>query len=257
MDAPGLRQDALPRHVAVIMDGNGRWAERRGLPRSEGHRAGVEAVRAVTRAAREIGIPWLTLYAFSSENWNRPKAEVEALMRLPEEYFASELEEAVANGVRIRALGRRDRLPPSVRRSLDEAVERTQHGTGMQLVFALSYGGRGEIVDAARRLLREHDLHHIDPDALDEKEFAAHLDEPELPDVDLLIRTGGEQRISNFLLWQSAYAELHFAPELWPDFGRAELLRALEAYQARERRFGRTSAQLTGGGRGPEGGAGR
>jgi undecaprenyl diphosphate synthase len=257
MDAPGLRQGALPRHVAVIMDGNGRWAERRGLERSLGHRAGVEAVRAVTRAAREIGISWLTLYAFSSENWNRPKAEVDALMRLPEEYFASELEEAVANSVRIRALGRRDRLPPSVRRSLDEAVERTQHGTGMQLVFALSYGGRGEIVDAARRLLREHDLHHGDPDALDEKEFAAHLDEPELPDVDLLIRTGGEQRISNFLLWQSAYAELHFAPELWPDFGRAELLRALEAYQARERRFGRTSAQLSGGGRGPAGGAGR
>ena len=257
MDAPGLRQGALPRHVAVIMDGNGRWAERRGLARSEGHRAGVEAVRAVTRAAREIGISWLTLYAFSSENWNRPKAEVDALMRLPEEYFASELDEAIANSVRIRALGRRDRLPPSVRRSLDEAVERTQHGTGMQLVFALSYGGRGEIVDAARRLLREHDLQHLDPDALDEKGFAAHLDEPELPDVDLLIRTGGEQRISNFLLWQSAYAELHFVEDLWPDFGSAELVRALQAYQARERRFGRTSAQLAGGGRGPAGGAAR
>ena len=139
MDAPGPRKDGLPRHVAVIMDGNGRWAEQRGLPRSEGHRAGVEAVRSVTRAARETGIGWLTLYAFSSENWNRPKAEVDALMRLPEEYFASELEEAIANGVRIRALGRRERLPPSVRRAIEDATARTQRGTGMQLVFALSY----------------------------------------------------------------------------------------------------------------------
>jgi undecaprenyl diphosphate synthase len=246
MKAPGLHQGALPRHVAVIMDGNGRWAERRGLDRSEGHRAGVEAVRVVTRAAREIGIPWLTLYAFSTENWNRPTGEVEALMRLPEEYFASELEEALANGVRIRAIGRRDRLPASVLRSLDEAVRRTQHGTRMQLVFALSYGGRGEIVSAARRLLREQELRHTDPESLDEKGFAAHLDDPELPDVDLLIRTGGEQRISNFLLWQSAYAELHFSECLWPDFGRADLEAALGEYQARERRFGRTSAQVGG-----------
>jgi undecaprenyl diphosphate synthase len=246
MKAPGLHQGALPRHVAVIMDGNGRWAERRGLDRSEGHRAGVEAVRVVTRAAREIGIPWLTLYAFSTENWNRPTGEVEALMRLPEEYFASELEEALANGVRIRAIGRRDRLPASVLRSLDEAVQRTQHGTRMQLVFALSYGGRGEIVSAARRLLREQELRHTDPESLDEKSFAAHLDDPELPDVDLLIRTGGEQRISNFLLWQSAYAELHFSECLWPDFGRADLEAALGEYQARERRFGRTSAQVGG-----------
>jgi undecaprenyl diphosphate synthase len=238
-----LRHDALPRHVAVIMDGNGRWAERRGLERSEGHRAGVEAVREVTRAAREIGIPWLTLYAFSSENWNRPRAEVEALMRLPAEYFDSELEEAIRNGVRIRHLGRADRLPPNVRRSVDEAVRRTQHGTRMQLVFALSYGGRGEIVDAARRLLRDHELRHVDADALDEKAFGAYLDEPDLPDVDLLVRTGCERRISNFLIWQSAYAELHFSERLWPDFGRADLELALRDYQGRERRFGLTSAQ--------------
>jgi undecaprenyl diphosphate synthase len=230
------------------MDGNGRWAERRGLPRSEGHRAGVEAVRVVTRAARELGIPWLTLYAFSSENWNRPRAEVEALMRLPEEYFASELEEAVRNGVRIRHVGRRERLPANVRRSLDEAVQRTAHGTRMQLVFALSYGGRGEIVDAARRLLRDHELRHLDPDALDEKAFAAYLDDPDLPDVDLLVRTGSEHRISNFLLWQSAYAELHFSDQLWPDFGAEDLAAALRDYQARERRFGLTRAQAGGGG---------
>jgi undecaprenyl diphosphate synthase len=243
MDAPGLRLDALPRHVAVIMDGNGRWAERRGLERSEGHRAGVEAVRVVTRAAREIGVRWLTLYAFSTENWSRPKAEVDALMKLPEEYFASELGEAVANGVRIRHIGRRDRLPPSVRRSVDEALERTRSNTGMQLVFALNYGGRGEIVEAARRLLREHELRHVDPDALDEKAFAGWLDDPELPDADLLIRTGGERRISNFLLWQAAYAELHFSDCLWPDFGRAELVQALRDFQGRERRFGLTPAQ--------------
>jgi undecaprenyl diphosphate synthase len=243
MDASGLRLDALPRHVAVIMDGNGRWAERRGLERSEGHRAGVEAVRAVTRAARELGVPWLTLYAFSTENWNRPKAEVDALMKLPAEYFDSELDEAVANGVRIRAIGRRDRLPPNVRRSLDEALERTRTNEGMQLVFALSYGGRAEIVEAVRRLLREHEVRPLDPEALDEKTFAAWLDDPELPDVDLLIRTGGEQRISNFLLWQSAYAELHFTDRLWPDFGRDELIEALRAFQARERRFGLTPAQ--------------
>jgi undecaprenyl diphosphate synthase len=255
MDAAEPRLDALPRHVAVIMDGNGRWAERRGLDRSEGHRAGVEAVRRVTRAAREIGVPWLTLYAFSSENWNRPKAEVDALMQLPEEYFASELADAERHGVRIRVVGRRDRLPPHVRRSVEEALERTHRNTGMQLVFALSYGGRGEIVDAARRLLRDHELRHVDPDALDEKSFAAYLDDPELPDVDLLIRTGGEQRISNFLLWHAAYAELHFTETLWPDFGADELRSALRSFAARERRFGLTSAQLEGRRRGG-GGAG-
>jgi undecaprenyl diphosphate synthase len=243
MDA-APRKDGLPRHVAVIMDGNGRWAEQRGLPRSEGHRAGVEAVRSVTRAAREMGLGWLTLYAFSSENWNRPKAEVDALMRLPEEYFASELDEAIRNGVRIRALGRRDRLPPSVRRSIEDATARTQHNAGMQLVFALSYGGRGEIVDAVRRILRESETRSVDPESLDEKSFAAHLDDPELPDVDLLIRTGGEQRISNFLLWQSAYAELHFSDRLWPDFGPADLADAIQVYQRRERRFGLTPEQV-------------
>jgi undecaprenyl diphosphate synthase len=243
MDA-APRKDGLPRHVAVIMDGNGRWAEQRGLPRSEGHRAGVEAVRSVTRAAREMGVGWLTLYAFSSENWNRPKAEVDALMRLPEEYFASELDEAIRNGVRIRALGRRDRLPPSVRRSIEDAVARTQHNGGMQLVFALSYGGRGEIVDAVRRILRESETRSVDPESLDVKSFAAHLDDEELPVVDLLIRTGGEQRISNFLLWQSAYAELHFSDRLWPDFGPADLADAIQVYQRRERRFGLTPEQV-------------
>ena len=191
-----LPAERAPAHVAVIMDGNGRWAERRGLPRSDGHRAGMETVRTTVRAAQELGVRWLTLYAFSSENWNRPKSEVDLLMRLPQEFFEKELPEAIAKNVRILAIGRRDRLPPGVRQSLDDAISRTAHCTGMRLVFALSYGGRGEILDAVRRLLRDHDLGRVAPEALTEKAFAQYLDEPELPDVDLLIRTGGEQRVS-------------------------------------------------------------
>jgi undecaprenyl diphosphate synthase len=242
-----LLRDRLPTHVAVIMDGNGRWAEQRGLARGDGHRAGVEAVRGVVRAAEELGIGWLTLYAFSSENWNRPKAEVDLLMKLPQEFFETELPEVIRRNVRIQAIGRLDRLPSAVRRSLDDAIARTARCTGMRLVFALSYGGRGEIVEAARRLLRDHEQGRIEAEGVDEKSFAAYLDEPELPDVDLLIRTGGERRISNFLLWQSAYAELVLSETLWPDFGRAELEASLADYARRERRFGRTSAQVRSG----------
>ncbi len=246
-----LRPSDLPRHVAVIMDGNGRWAERRGLDRSEGHRAGVEAVRAVTRAARELGIPWLTLFAFSTENWKRPRGEIDVLMGLPEAYFESELDEALENDVRIRTVGRIERLPASARRAVEEAVERTRGGRGMQLCFALSYGGRAEIVDAAKRLLRDQELGKVDAESLDERSFRDRLDEPEMPDVDLLIRTGGERRVSNFLLWEIAYAELHVSDALWPDFDREHLEAALIDYARRERRFGRTSAQLRGRGDAP------
>ena len=239
-------RDDTPRHVAIIMDGNGRWAERRGLERSEGHRAGVDAVRATVRAARDLGVGWLTLYAFSTENWNRPKAEVELLMKLPEEFFEEELPEAIEKNVRIRSIGRRERLPLNVRRSLENAEARTAQNTGMQLVFALSYGGRQEIVDAVRRLLRDHEQGQVPSDAVDEKLLAAYLDEPDLPDVDLLIRTGGEQRISNFLLWQIAYAELITTERMWPDFDRAALEEAIAAFHGRERRFGRTTAQVKG-----------
>jgi undecaprenyl diphosphate synthase len=242
-----LQRDRLPTHVAVIMDGNGRWAEQRGLERGAGHRAGVEAVRTVVRAADDLGIRWLTLYAFSSENWNRPKAEVDLLMKLPQEFFETELPEVIRRNARILAIGRQDRLPGAVRRALEDAIARTAHCTGMRLVFALSYGGRGEIVDAARRLLRDHEQGRIEAEGLDEKTFAAYLDEPELPDVDLLIRTGGERRISNFLLWQTAYAELVLSDVLWPDFGKRELEAALADYAGRERRFGRTSAQVRSG----------
>jgi undecaprenyl diphosphate synthase len=244
-----LSRDRIPRHVAVIMDGNGRWAEGRGLPRTDGHRAGMEAVRHVVRAANDLGIGWLTLYAFSSENWSRPKDEIDLLMRLPVEYFELELPEAIEKNVRILSVGRRERLPGEVQSSLTNAIERTAHNTGMRLVFALSYGGRGEIVDAARRLLRDHETRGIDPDGLDEKGFAAYLDEPEMPEVDLLVRTGGEQRVSNFLLWQIAYAEIVTTDRMWPDFGREPLENAIAIFQERERRFGRTSAQLQGGGK--------
>ena len=237
----------LPRHIAIIMDGNGRWAESRGLPRTDGHRAGMEAVRGIVRAARELGVGWLTLYAFSSENWNRPKSEVDYLMRLPEEFFEKELPEAIEKNVRILAIGKRDRLPLGVRKSLENAIARTAHCTGMRLVFALSYGGRLELVEAARRMLRDADLGRLTPDALTEKAFAQYLDEPEMPDVDLLIRTGGEYRVSNFLLWQIAYAEIVTSDAMWPDFGRERLDAALAEYQRRERRFGLTSAQVRGG----------
>jgi len=243
MSKPGSE---IPNHVAIIMDGNGRWAEQRGLPRTDGHRAGVEAVRQVVRAADDLGIGFLTLYAFSTENWKRPREEVDLLMKLPEEYFEQELPEVIARGCRIRTIGQQERLPPAVRRSLRDAVTRTREGTGMQLVFALSYGGRWEIVEAARRVVRDHEVGRIDVESLDEKLFASYLDDPELPDVDLLIRTGGECRVSNFLLWQIAYAEILVSDCMWPDFRGAELERALADFRARERRFGRTSAQVRG-----------
>ncbi|MBM4383601.1 MAG: isoprenyl transferase [Deltaproteobacteria bacterium] len=237
------------------MDGNGRWAESRGLVRTDGHRAGMETVRTIVRAARELGVRWLTLYAFSSENWNRPKSEVDYLMRLPEEFFEKELPEVIEKNVRILAIGKRDRLPLGVRRSLENAIARTAHNTGMRLVFALSYGGRGELVEAARRMLRDADLGRLTPEALSEKTFAQYLDEPDMPDVDLLIRTGGEYRVSNFLLWQIAYAEIITSDAMWPDFGRERLEAAIAEYQRRERRFGLTSAQVRGGRGEPQGGA--
>jgi len=241
------RPGRVPRHVAIIMDGNGRWAESRGLSRIEGHRAGKEAVTAVVRAAGDLGIEVLTLYAFSIENWNRPQSEVTELMRLAERYLEEELPEVMANDVQVRAIGRLDRLPPRVRDRVMNAVEKTRDNGSLKLVFALSYGGRAEIVDAARRLLRDAELGKVDPEALDEKTFAAHLYDPELPDPDLLIRTGAESRISNFLLWQIAYSEIYVTDVMWPDFRAEHLGAALRDFQGRERRFGLTSAQVRSG----------
>ena len=244
MQGRRLSPKEIPRHVAIIMDGNGRWAEDRGLSRIEGHREGLESVRAVVRAAHELGVRVLTLYAFSLENWNRPKLEVDELMRLLEHYMVQELDEVDRNGIRVRSIGRRDLLPPSVQAKIAEAEERTRENREMQLVFAVSYSGRAEIVDAARRLLRDAEQGNVDPEQLDEKGFAAYFYEPELPDPDLLIRTGGEARVSNFLLWQIAYTELCISDVRWPDFRKKHLVEAFRDYQGRERRYGLTSAQV-------------
>jgi undecaprenyl diphosphate synthase len=229
-----------PRHVAIIMDGNGRWALRRGLPRVEGHRQGAESVRDVVRAARQVGLECLTLYAFSAQNWQRPPDEVQALMELLRDFLVEERAEIMDNDIRLRAIGRVDRMPPFVREPLDALVGDSAGNRSMELVLALSYGGRDAIVQAAREALRAG----ADPAGLDEETFGALLETRDLPPLDLLIRTSGEQRISNFLLWEAAYAELWFTDTLWPDFRRADLYAALEAYAARERRFGLTSEQL-------------
>jgi undecaprenyl diphosphate synthase len=229
-----------PKHVAIIMDGNGRWARGRGLPRIEGHRAGAESVRDVVRAAREKGLACLTLYAFSSQNWQRPPDEVRALMQLLRDYLIEERPEIMDNGIRLRAIGGIDRLPSMVREPLDALVRDSAGNASMQLVLALSYGGRESLVEAARARLAEG----ARPESVDEKSFAARLPTADLPPLDLLIRTSGELRISNFLLWEAAYAELYFTETLWPDFRRAELYEAMEAYARRERRFGLTSEQL-------------
>ena len=232
----------LPRHVAVIMDGNGRWARRRGLPRVAGHRAGIASVRDIVEASARLGIEALTLYAFSRENWQRPRGEVNALMRLLREYLARELATLQEKNVRFRAIGFVEDLPPEVRRALAETEEATARNTGMDFRIALSYSGRSEIARAARRLAEEAVLGKIRPEEIDEEAIAARLDTADLPDPDLLIRTSGELRVSNFLLWQIAYAELWVTPVLWPDFRRRHLYEAILDYQRRERRFGRVTA---------------
>jgi len=238
-----VRARPLPRHVAVIMDGNGRWAEQRGLPRVAGHREGAESVRAVTRVARRIGIEALTLYAFSAENWGRPEPEVLALMSLLAEFLEGERPEMMANDIRLNAIGELERLPGTVQRKLTAVMAETAANRGLTLTLALSYGGRQEIVAAARKA-------SVRGRALSLEDIEAGLWTAGLPELDLLIRTGGERRISNFLLWQSAYAELHFAEELWPAFREREFLRAVADYQGRQRRFGLTGAQRAGRGTG-------
>ena len=242
-----LRSDALPRHVAIIMDGNGRWAERRGLSRNEGHNAGLESVRAVVRAAHELGVEILTLFALSTENWSRPRAEVEGLMGLLERYVDSEVDEVHRNGIQVRITGRIQDVPPRIRGKLEAAVERTRRNDEMILCFALSYGGRQEITEAVRRIAHEVEQGRLAADAVDAKVFSQHLYHPELPDPDLLIRTGAEKRISNFLLWQLAYSELYFSDVLWPDFRKSHLVDAILDYQERERRYGQTGQQVRGG----------
>ncbi len=226
----------LPRHIAVIMDGNGRWAKRRGLPRSEGHRAGSEAVRVLVRECRTLGVPFVTVYAFSKENWQRPQAEVGFLFDLFTRFVRDEVPELVERDIRLNMIGDRADLPFAARRALDYAMKRTASCRGMVFTLALSYSGREEIVRAARALAAAG----LKPEECTEERFRRELYAPDLPDPDLLIRTSGELRISNFLLFQSAYTEMYFSSKLWPDFDAAELRKALLSYAERERRFGRT-----------------
>jgi undecaprenyl diphosphate synthase len=229
----------LPRHIAVIMDGNGRWAVQRGLPRVAGHREGVTAVRNVVRAAGELGVEYLTLYAFSSENWNRPRHEVATLMSLLERSIDRELPELQARNVRFRVIGRPNGVPASVSRRIAHVVSATAGNTGLTLLMAFNYGGRDELVDAVRALAREVQAGLLRPEDIDEVRLSGALYTDGVPDPDLLIRTSGEMRVSNFLLWQIAYTELWMTPTLWPDFGTRELYVAVAEFQQRDRRFGR------------------
>ncbi|HIJ19486.1 MAG TPA: isoprenyl transferase [Deltaproteobacteria bacterium] len=228
----------IPKHVAIIMDGNGRWAKKKGFQRVRGHQKGAEAVREIVTASREAGIRWLTLYAFSQENWKRPRLEVQALMKLLKRFLKNELNEMLENEIRLKTIGRTENIPLDTRQILLDTIEKTAHNTGMTLTLALSYGSRQEIVDACikiGRLIKDGDKA---VEEIDEKLISSCLYTAEMPDPDLLIRTSGEYRISNFLLWQLSYTELYITPTLWPDFGKEEYLRALEDYQRRERRFG-------------------
>jgi undecaprenyl diphosphate synthase len=241
MQAP---PEELPRHLAIIMDGNGRWAKRRGLPRIEGHRKGADSVREVTRAARELGLEALTLYAFSSQNWDRPLEEVRMLMALLRDYLVDERPEILDNGIRLTTIGNTDRLPDFVREPLYALKDESAHNSGMTLCLALSYGGREAIVDAAAKLVERVLAGEIREQDVNALSFAEALCTHELPPLDLVIRTSGEQRLSNFLLWEVAYAELYFTDTMWPDFRRADLMDAIATYQGRERRFGQTGDQI-------------
>jgi len=233
-----LDPQRLPRHIAIIMDGNGRWARKRHLPRVEGHKAAVRAVREVVETCGKLGVEVLTLYTFSTENWKRPKSEVGTLMALLKEQLRREAQELNKNNVQLRAIGEIDELPPDVAEELRRAIELTKDNTGLKLVLAVNYGGRREIARAARRLAEAALKGQIDPSRIDEDLFSKYLYDPDLPDPDLLIRTSGEMRVSNFLLWQIAYTELYITPVLWPDFRKEHLLEAILEYQRRERRFG-------------------
>lgn len=234
----------IPQHVAIIMDGNGRWAKQRGLPRNEGHAKGQDALRRTLEAAGEMGVKVLTVYAFSTENWHRPQEEVEALMDLLVKALRSEVAELISRGIRLKAIGDLSRLSHETLLALDEVVERTSSGDKMTLVLALSYSSRDELTRTMTRIGEQIQIGELNPEDVSEGLIESSLDTADLPPLDLLIRTGGEYRISNFLLWQAAYAELFFSSYYWPDFGKEALLEALQSYADRERRFGLTSEQI-------------
>ena len=239
-----IESDKLPKHVAIIMDGNGRWAKGRGLRRVSGHKNGVKAVRDSVEGAAEIGVKYLTLYAFSTENWNRPKTEVDALMKLLISTLKKELKTLMDNNIRLQAIGELENLPKSGQRELQEVIDATKDNKHMQLNLALSYGSRTEMVQATKRIAQAVLDKKLSIEDINHDSFAQHLYTADMPDPELLIRTSGERRISNYLLWQIAYAELYFTPVLWPDFRRENLFEAIYDFQNRERRFGKTSEQL-------------
>ncbi len=236
INVPGIDNARVPKHIACVMDGNGRWAQLRGLKRTDGHAAGEEALLESVYASIDLGVEWLTVYAFSTENWKRPVSEVRFLMRLNEMILVRRLDDLHERGVRIRFLGRRDRRVPSrLTREIDRAVETTKDNTGLTLTFAFNYGGRAELIDAMKAMIDAG----VPSDSIDEKQVQRYLYYPDMPDPDLVVRTSGEYRISNFLLWQLAYSELVFTDELWPDFGREPLFDAVRQFQDRNRRFGK------------------
>ncbi len=240
-----LAKDRLPRHIAIIMDGNGRWARKKGNPRVFGHKNGVVAVRDTVEACAELGIEYLTMYAFSTENWNRPRTEVDALMSLLLTTINKETKTLLENNVRLLTIGDTDSLPKSVSQKLSEAIEETKNNTGLKLVLALSYSSRWEILNAVKKAVNLSHQGDLSADDINDEFFSQLLTTQNIPDPELLIRTSGESRISNFLLWQIAYSELYFTPTLWPDFRREHLYAAIADYQGRERRFGKTSEQIS------------
>lgn len=238
---PEIVPDKIPAHIAIIMDGNGRWAKAKGLPRIVGHKKGSEALRNILTGCQELGLKYLTIYAFSAENWKRPLVEVSDLMELLRHYLDNEIASLHKNGVRLRIIGDESKLAPDIRKQISSAEALTANNNAFNLTVALSYGARQEMIQAVRKLAARIQANEITPDALDESVLSSLLYTNELPDPDLLIRTGGEQRLSNFLLWQSAYAELYFTPVLWPDFTVAHLREAINEYASRERRYGSTA----------------
>jgi undecaprenyl diphosphate synthase len=233
-----VKSQEVPDHIAIIMDGNGRWAKKRSLPRVAGHHEGMKVVRKITRLANSIGVKTLTLYAFSTENWKRPKIEVDFLMKLPEEFLGTFLPELVEENVRVTMMGNPDRLPAHTLRAVEKARDETKENTGLVLNFALNYGSRTEILDAVKQVLNDVENGKLNKDALTEENFSSYLMTADLADPDLLIRTSGEIRLSNFMLWQLAYTEFWFTDVLWPDFSEEHFIEAIEAYQGRQRRYG-------------------
>ena len=244
MDLKSIDRQRLPKHIAIIMDGNGRWAKLRGKSRIEGHRRGRTSVREIVEVSRKLGIPYLSLYAFSSENWSRPQNEVHGLMDLLNHYLNVEQERMMRKGIRLRSIGDRERLPASVRRALERAIKATKDNRRITVVLALSYSGRNDIVRMVQRLADKVWEGQCVPKEIDEMMVSAHMETADLPDPDLLIRTSGEMRLSNFFLWQIPYAEIYFTLTLWPDFRQKEFIQALLEYQRRQRRFGRTEEQV-------------